>query len=106
MHIQIVNFRLKDMSEAEYRAVCDVEFAPAFAGVPGLLSKVWLADQENGVYGGVYTWQDKQALETYLKSDLFNAVLNHPNLADITSKDFGILEGPTRVTRGLVNAVV
>jgi len=103
MHIQIVNFRLKGMSDAEFRAVCDAEFAPAFASVPGLLTKVWLADPEQGVYGGVYTWRDKEAFDEYLKSDLFNAVLNHPNLVDISSQDFGILEGPTRVTRGMVS---
>lgn len=106
MHIQIVNFRLKDMSDAEYRSLCDLEFAPAFAGVPGLLTKVWLADRDSGVYGGVYTWRDKQAMDEYMKSDLLTAVLNHPNLVDITSKDFEILEGPTRVTRGMASAVV
>lgn len=106
MHIQIVNFRLKNMSEAEYRVMCDVQFAPAFANVPGLLTKVWLSDPNSGVYGGVYTWRDKQALDEYLKSELFQAVIHHPNLADITMNEFGILEGPTRITRGMVSAVV
>ncbi len=29
----------------------------AFAALPGLGSKVWLADSVNGVYGGVYTFE-------------------------------------------------
>lgn len=55
MHIQIVNFNLKGVSEADYRALCD-QLAPAFAVMPGLISKVWLADAATNTYGGVYTW--------------------------------------------------
>lgn len=100
MHIQIVNFNLKGVSEADYRALCD-QLAPAFAVMPGLLSKVWLADAATNTYGGVYTWQNKAAMQAYMQSEIFNNVVNHPNLTNITSKDFGILEGPTEVTHGL-----
>lgn len=104
MHIQIVNFNLKGASEADYRALCD-QLAPAFATMPGLLAKVWLADAATNTYGGVYTWENKAAMEAYLRSELFNNVVNHPNLTNITSKDFGILEGPTAVTHGLALAM-
>ncbi len=105
MHIQIVNFQLKDLSEEDYVKGCEQE-APAFAELPGLISKVWLADRETNTYGGVYTWRDRQAMENYMKSELFNAVATDPNLVDMTSKDFAVLEGPTRVTRGLAEATV
>ena len=101
MYIQIVNFNLKEMSEAEFRQLCD-ELAPTFAAVPGLQSKVWLADPATNTYGGVYTWQDRQAMQNYVQSDLFKAVATHPNFINITAKEFGVLEGPTRVTRGLI----
>ena len=39
------------------------------------------------------------AMETYLQSDIFKAVAANPNLAHITSRDFGVLEGPSRITR-------
>ena len=61
MHIQIVNFNLKDMTVSEYEELCN-EIAGAFAQVPGLLSKVWLADREANTFGGIYTWRDEQAL--------------------------------------------
>ena len=99
MHIQIVNFRLKGVSEGDYAGLCD-ELAPSYAAVPGLVRKVWLADSENGVYGGVYVWENKQAMEDFAQSELNKSVLNHPNLDDITSTDFGVLLGPTAVTRG------
>ena len=103
MHIQIVNFQLKDMSAEDFHKLCD-ELAPTFAGLDGLISKVWLADEETNTYGGIYTWRDRQAMEGYTQSDLFQTVATNPNLSGITSKDFAVLESPTRITRGFVEA--
>jgi heme-degrading monooxygenase HmoA len=100
MHIQVINFHLHDLSESGYRALCD-EVAPAFAEVPGLISKVWLANRSTNTYGGVYTWADRAAMEEFSKSELFSAVATNRNLADITLVDFDVLEVPTSVTRGL-----
>jgi hypothetical protein len=49
----------------------------------------------------VYTWATREAMDEYVKSDLFKAVATNPNLAGITSIDFDVLEEPTSVTRGL-----
>jgi len=100
MHIQIIQFQLKDISEEEYAALCD-RLAPDFAAVPGLVSKVWLADQAQNRYGGVYTWRDREAMARFTTTDLFKAVLSHPNLSGISSSDFAVLDAPTRVTHGL-----
>ncbi len=100
MHIQIINFHLESLSEADFRAGCE-ELAPAFAEVPGLVSKVWLANPVTNTYGGVYTWASRDAMEEYSKSELFTAVATNPNFAGITSADFEVLEEPSRVTRGL-----
>ena len=100
MHIEVVNFHLNDLSDAEFRAHCD-ELAPAFAEVPGLISKVWLANASTNTYGGVYTWEDREAMEEYRKSELFSGFAANPHLAEVSSADFGVFEGPTSVTRGL-----
>ena len=98
MHIQVINFNLEGINRAEYETVCN-ELAEAFAALPGLISKHWLADDENNTYGGLYIWESKDAYEGYLKSDLFAGVGANPALANIVSKDFDVIEGPTRVTR-------
>jgi heme-degrading monooxygenase HmoA len=100
MHIQVINFQLKDLSEDAYIALCD-QVAPSFAAVPGLISKVFLANRDTGTYGGVYTWRDREAMEAFARTDLFAAVAQNPNLVGLTSTDFGVLEGPTAVCRGL-----
>jgi hypothetical protein len=101
MHIQIVNFRLKGVTEEDYAGLCD-ELAPSYAAVPGLVRKIWLADSENGIYGGVYVWENKQAMEDFAQSELNRSVVTHPNLDDVTSTDFGVLLGPTGVCRGSI----
>ena len=100
MQILIVNFNLDGLTDEEFAAGCD-ELAPAFAAVPGLVSKVWLADPAEGIYGGVYAFESEQALDDYLGSDLWAGVGATPGLVNISVRRFGVLEGPTRVTRGL-----
>lgn len=105
MEIVIVNFSLDGMSEAEYEQSC-VEVAPAFADVPGLASKVWLADRAEGIFGGVYAFVSREAVDAFLASELFAAVGATPGLVNISVRRFGVLDSPTSVTRGLVPAGV
>ena len=104
VQILVVNFNLDGLSEEEFARSCD-ELAPAFAGVPGLASKVWIADRAEGVYGGVYTFESEMDVDHYLQSDLFAGVGSTPGLANISVRRFGVLDGPTRVTRGFVEPV-
>jgi hypothetical protein len=105
VEILVINFSLEGMTEAEYRTLCD-EVAPAFAAVPGLVSKVWLADRANGVYGGVYTFENGAVVDAFMASDLFAQVGATPGLVDISVRRFGVLPEPTAITRGLAPAVV
>ena len=97
MHIQLVTFTLEGISDAEYRANIEA-VAPHFATVPGLRSKVWLADAGSGTYGGVYTWDDRAAMQSYLDGDLYATVRDNPAFAGVRSHDFGVLAEPTRLT--------
>src|SRR5205085_8553740 len=100
MYVQIVNFQLNGIDDAQYRRACEEE-APTLATVPGLLSKIWLADQSTNTYGGVYIWRDRQAMQTFVGSDLFRGIGADPHLTNVTSRDFSILEAPTAMTHGL-----
>jgi hypothetical protein len=104
VQILIVNFNLDGLSEEEFARACD-EVAPAFAAVPGLASKVWLADRAEGTFGGVYTFESEKALDDYLQSDLFAGIGSTPGLVNVSVRRFGVLEGPTRVTRGFAQPV-
>lgn len=103
MHVQVVNFNLKGKTDAEFRAMAN-EVAPAFAGVPGLLGKIWIADAGKNTYGGVYIWEDAAAMQAYLASDLGKGVVGNPSFANLTSRDFEVLSGPTASSGGPVAA--
>jgi hypothetical protein len=98
MHIKIVTFRLREMDEAGYRAVCS-ELAPAFAEVPGLLTKIWLGDPAGNTYGGVYLFRDVESAEAYGASELMAGVAASSRFADVTVRDFGVYEDLTAVTQ-------
>jgi hypothetical protein len=104
MHVLIINFNLNGIDEQQYAAISD-QVAPAFAAVPGLISKVWLKDSARGVYGGVYFFEDRAAFERARASELFKGVATNPYLTNVTAHDFEILEAPTRVTHGLLASV-
>jgi len=105
MYMQVITFQLTGMDDTGFRSLCD-ELAPAWAGIPGLISKVWLTDPTTGTYGGIYTWETQSAYEAFLQSDYFHAVATHPNFVNAKSQGFGVLEAPTRITRGLAGVAV
>ena len=41
---------------------------PLFAGFPGFVSKLWLADDERGRYRGLYEWDGPQRAEAYARA--------------------------------------
>ena len=103
MHVQIVTFGLEGLSDGEYRSHCEA-IAPAFAQLPGLVSKTWLANAETNTYGGVYLWQDPESMEGYAETDVFKQMAANPNFKNFTKKEFDVPEGPSRITRGLAQA--
>ena len=98
MVIQVVNFNLEGIGHLDYLAAT-VDVAPAFNDVKGLKSKVWLSDEANNVYGGVYTWENRQAMEDYLNSEFYDQVLgSNPSFVNITYKAYDVLEEQTKIT--------
>lgn len=41
---------------------------PLFVGFPGFVSKLWLANDESGLYRGLYEWDGSVAAESYARS--------------------------------------
>ena len=41
---------------------------PLFVGFPGLVSKLWLADDEQGRYRGLYEWDGPERAEAYVRA--------------------------------------
>jgi hypothetical protein len=41
---------------------------PLFVGFPGFVSKLWLANDEHGIYRGLYQWDGAQQAEDYARA--------------------------------------
>ena len=97
-HIQLVTFQLAGLEPDAYRAHCEAA-APKFAEIPGLRAKAWLANPSTNTYGGVYAWESRAAMEAYVSGPIFGALLANPGMADVTTREFAVLERPTEITR-------
>jgi hypothetical protein len=101
MHAQLITYHLSDISQAEYLKQMVEPDAPVLATVPGLVSKVWLADEENNTFGGFYLWENTTAMEDFMHSDLVKAVVSRPFVRDVSSVDFDVNHNASLITRGL-----
>ena len=98
MVIQVVNFNLEGIGHQDYVGAT-IEVAPAFKKLNGLISKVWLSDEVNNIYGGVYTWKDRQSMDDYLQSEFYDEVLgSNPSFVNITYKVYNVLDEQTKIT--------
>jgi hypothetical protein len=97
MVVQIVQFQLDGIGLQEYEAVAE-RIAPAFASLPGLIAKAWLADPGENTYGGVYLWTDRAAAEAYAEGELLAGARRNPAFANFRSSILDTLAGPTALT--------
>ena len=99
MHIQVITFKLDGIDDAAYQAHAE-QTAPAFAALPGLRAKIWLANQQASTYGGIYAWDDVAAMRGYQSGEIFRGLQANPHMIDVTVRDYSVLAGPTKLTRG------
>ena len=102
MYVQVVTFGLNGIDESQYLDAAN-DVAPRFAGRPGLLAKIWLEDPEQGRYGAIYFWEDRESMERLVHSDLFEGA--NPEFSDVASEGFAILENLTAQTQPVIELV-
>ena len=101
MQAQIITYQLTDISQEEYLKQMVEPDAPILANVNGLISKVWLVDEEKNTFGGFYLWETKAAMEAFMHSDLVAAVVSRPFVKNVSSVDYTVNETASKITRGL-----
>src|SRR6266513_747825 len=104
MHAQLITYQLNNISQAEYLKQMVEPDAPILAEVKGLISKVWLADEEKNTFGGFYLWQNKTAMENFMHSDLVKAVVSRPFVENVSSVDWQVNQSASLITRGINQA--
>ena len=102
MYVQVVTFGLGDIQESEYLDISN-QLAPSFSNIAGLQAKIWLDDPDRRRYGAVYFWEDKESMERFLRSNLFEGT--NAEFSDVESEGFAILENLTAQTQPVLDVV-
>jgi hypothetical protein len=97
MYTRIVTFRLDGLAAANYRDHV-AEVAPAFTKWPGLIAKVWIADDDAGTYGGIYVFADRESADRSRDTDVYRSMATDPMFADLSVREFDVLDEPTAIT--------
>ncbi|MDN5933084.1 MAG: YdhR family protein [Pseudonocardia sp.] len=97
MYVRIVTFRLDGLGAEDYLRHAE-QLAPAFRDWPGLHAKIWLADPERAVYGGVYLFASKADADASRDTEIFRGMQADPAYAELTVREFETLAAPSAVT--------
>ena len=73
------------------------EVAGVFAGVDGLLWKIWLVDEAGRTSGGIYLFRDRASAEAYSRGELVTKL--RQDWPGATVQVFDVMAEPSRITR-------
>jgi hypothetical protein len=59
---------------------------------------VWIADDEAATYGGIYLFADRESADRSRDTDLFRSMATNPVFADLSVREFDVLDEPTSIT--------
>ena len=76
--------------------------AEQFAAAAGLRWKIWALDEENSQFSGILFFDTAEDVQTFVESELAEAILSHPALSDFVVTPYGILGAESLVTRAPV----
>ena len=91
MKILIINFNLKGLEVDAFKAQAHID-AMDFRSVEGLISKYFIGDENDNVYGGVYIFKDEDSLEKYKNGPIFEFL---STLDNFTTIEHGVIDGPS-----------
>ena len=95
MHALLVTYGLNGTTPCEHAELREA-LAPAFAAVPGLVSRTPLENPTAGRYGAFYVFEAKGAFDRFVASELYAATDGAPELISRAASDFSI---PSRAAR-------
>jgi hypothetical protein len=91
----VVSFRLRGVRSDGLHRLFRLESelnTILFAGFPGFISKLWLANDQRGVYRGLYDWRDPSSAEAYVRALWWALIV----VSERTSIHYAVLPGIRR----------
>jgi hypothetical protein len=97
VYIRIVTFGLANLPIADYRQHA-AAVAGGFTAWPGLLEKIWLADERRNRFGGVYVFESQDDADRSRSTALFAGLVANPAFTDLVIDEYDTLPEPTAIT--------
>lgn len=85
-------------SETAQRAAW--ERAEQIAVWPGLIWKIWIADPESALYGGIYLFRDEGSARAYLEGPVVASIRAIPDVSQFEAQLFEVASDLSAVTHG------
>lgn len=76
--------------------------ADILANFPGLRWKIWLKNDDENQGGGIYLFENSEALKSFVQGPVVAKLRSHPAIADISLKEFDIPQDLSSITRAPV----
>jgi hypothetical protein len=73
--------------------------ADVLANVPGLRWKIWLKNDNEELGGGIYLFEDPEALKSFVEGPIVAKLRSHPAVVDVSLKEFDVDEDLSSITR-------
>ena len=105
MKILIINFNLKNLSIDDFKAQAHID-AMDFRGVEGLISKYFIGDESDNIFGGVYIFKDEESLEKYKKGPIFEFLSTNEYFDNFTTKEHGVIDGPSMIAGAKTDTII
>lgn len=93
-----INYQLQGSREAYVEE--NLPYAQPIADVPGLRWKVWTINEQTGLAGGVYLFEDDASVQSFLDGEMITEMKADPSL---TINTFDVIEELTPITRGPID---
>ena len=102
LHILVVNYTYTEAPTDEEMSSQVKEFAPVFSNenFPGMIGKTMINNTEDKVYGGVYYFTSRDAIENYFQSDLWKGFEGDKN-TDVYKKDIYGVASISTISNGV-----
>ena len=75
-------------------------FSAGLNPAPGLAHQIRLLDRDTDTYGGVYAFENRQAVDDYLRSEAVATLRSHPNVRNLSYQTFGGIETLAKIELG------
>ena len=80
-----------------------LDAAQPIANTPGLMWKVWLINEEKSEAGGIYLFENAEAVQSYVSGPIVASLKESPVVSNISAKVFDVMAYHSAVTRAPLN---